>query len=70
MLYSLNEREVLAMSERNDELYSIIEGKKQDAHIHEAILADGDHAAAAEVSKEWAMRNLGWAREQADKYLG
>jgi hypothetical protein len=42
---------------QGNELYSIdAQGNKQDAHIHEGILA-GDHDAAVEVTREWARKN-------------
>jgi hypothetical protein len=52
------------------ELYSLVDGEMCDAHIHEQILAEGDSAAAAEVTKQRAMREFGWPREKVDKLFG
>jgi hypothetical protein len=32
------------------EMFEMVDGKKADAHLHEPILEDGDHAAATDVS--------------------
>jgi hypothetical protein len=38
----------------NEFFYIDADGKKQDAALHDAILNDGDHHAATEVSREIA----------------
>jgi len=42
---------------------------RADADIHEAIIAEGDHAAANTVSRAVAQR-LGLSPERIDKLLG
>jgi hypothetical protein len=40
------------------EMFSIIDGKREDAHLHDPILAAGDHEAALSVGRQ-AARRLG-----------
>ena len=53
--------------EPSGEMYSVINGKREDAHLHEDILAAGDHEAALSVGRQVA-RDLGLS-EAAIKVL-
>jgi hypothetical protein len=44
-------------------------GKRGDAELHAPILAEGDHEAAAAVSRD-VMKRLGIAQHRIDKLLG
>jgi hypothetical protein len=57
------------MFEQNAELYSIVDGEMRDAHLHEAILAEGDHDAAVEATREWA-RSKGWSEAEIKRMWG
>ena len=48
---------------KSKELFSLIDGKPGDAHLHEAILAGGDHEAATEIGRDVARR-AGLTEEQ------
>ena len=50
------------------EMCSIIDGKREDAHLHEPILAAGDHEASLKVSRKVA-KELGLSDAMIEKYL-
>ena len=51
-----------------EELFYQVGRKKQDAELHEAILADGDHASAEDVGRAVMLR-LGISPERIDKLI-
>lgn len=45
------------MPKKSHELFVMVDGKPVDGPIHEAILAEGDEAAALEVARQVARRS-------------
>lgn len=55
--------------DRPKEGYYIGDHQRQDAEIHDPILADGDDAGAREISRG-VMRRLGFSEEKITALLG
>jgi hypothetical protein len=51
------------------EFFYLKDGRAADAELHEAILAEGDHAAAQEPVRRW-LRGLGYSEGQINAFLG
>ena len=68
--YGLRPEKPPAPSEREgNEFFSIVNGKKTDAHLHEEILAGVDPVEVDKLARENA-RNIGFSEEQILSFFG